>query len=116
MGTDGASTIDEELTIFGDVASKGELHIDGRIEDDVRCGSLVLGDSSEVKGNVTAEEVMIGGRLIGSVRGRRVILQSTAHVEGNVFHKDLAMEQGAYFEGDRAAPMTRCQPPKNKVN
>ena len=47
-----------------------------------------------------AEEVMIGARLIGSVRGRRVILQSTAHVEGDLLHKDLAMEQVAYFEGE----------------
>ena len=100
MGTEGTSTIGEDLTIFGDVTSKGELHIDGRVEGDVRCVSLVLGDNSEIKGNVMAEEVMIRGRLIGSIRGRRVILQSTAHVEGEVLHKDLAMEQGAHFEGE----------------
>ena len=29
-----------------------------------------------------------------------MILQSTAHVEGEVLHKDLAMEQEAYFEGE----------------
>jgi cytoskeletal protein CcmA (bactofilin family) len=107
MRTDGVSTIGEDLTIFGDVTSKGELHIDGRIEGDVRCVSLVLGDNSEIKGNVMAEEVMISGRLIGSVRGRRVILQATAHVEGDVLHKDLAMEQGAYFEGESR----RCDDP-----
>ena len=94
------STIGEDLTISGDVTSRGELHIDGRIEGDVRCASLVLGETSEIKGNVTAEEVMILGRLIGSVRGRRVMLQSTAHVEGDLLHQDLAMEQGAYFEGE----------------
>jgi len=86
--------------ISGDVTSTGELHIDGRVEGDVRCASLVLGDTSEIRGNVTAEEVMILGRLIGSVRGRRVILQSTAHVEGDVLHENLAMEQGAFFEGE----------------
>jgi cytoskeletal protein CcmA (bactofilin family) len=96
----GVSTIGEDLKIAGDVISKGELHIDGRVEGDVRCASLVLGENSEIKGNVTAEDVMISGRLIGSVRGRRVILQSTAHVEGDLLHKDLAMEQGAYFEGE----------------
>lgn len=94
------STIGEDLMISGDVTSRGELHIDGRIEGDVRCVSLVVGDSSEIKGNVMAEEVMIRGRVIGSVRGRRVILHCTAHVEGDVLHKDLAMEQGAYFEGE----------------
>jgi cytoskeletal protein CcmA (bactofilin family) len=96
----GVSTIGEDLMISGDVTSTGELHIDGRVEGDVRCASLVLGETSEIKGNVTAEAVMISGRLVGSVRGRRVILQSTAHIEGDVLHKDLAMEQGAFFEGE----------------
>jgi cytoskeletal protein CcmA (bactofilin family) len=94
------SIIGDDLMISGNVTSAGELHIDGRIEGDVRCASLILGDSSEIKGNVIAEEVMVRGRLIGSVRGRRVILHSSAHVEGDVFHKDLAMEQGAYFDGE----------------
>jgi cytoskeletal protein CcmA (bactofilin family) len=94
------STIGEDLTIDGNVSSTGELHINGRVKGDVHCASVVLGENSEIEGNVTAEDVMIRGRLIGSVRGRRVILQSTAHVEGDVLHKDLAMEQGAHFEGE----------------
>ena len=77
------------------VTSKGELHIDGRIQGDVRCCSVVLGENSEIEGNVTAEDVVIGGRLIGSARALRVMLQSTAHVEGDLLHKDLAMERGA---------------------
>jgi cytoskeletal protein CcmA (bactofilin family) len=109
-----ASTIGEDLTISGDATSTGELHIDGRIEGDVRCVSLVLGENSEIKGNVTAEEVMISGRLFGSVRGRRVILQSTAHIEGDVLHKDLAMEQGAFSRASRVAPRIRCRLPKSQ--
>jgi len=95
-----ASTIGEDLTIDGNVSSTGELHINGRVKGDVDCASVVLGENSEIQGNVTAEDVMIRGRLIGSVRGRRVILQSTAHVEGDVLHRDLAMEKGAHFEGE----------------
>jgi cytoskeletal protein CcmA (bactofilin family) len=107
------STIGEDLTISGDVTSKGELHINGRVEGDVYCASLVLGENSEIDGNVTAEDVMIRGRLMGSVRGRRVMLQSTAHVEGDLLHKDLAMEQGAYFEGESRPskdPLSAGQP------
>jgi cytoskeletal protein CcmA (bactofilin family) len=33
------------------------------------------------------------------VRGNRVTLQASSHVEGDVFHKALAIEQGAFFEG-----------------
>ncbi|MGO8842286.1 MAG: bactofilin family protein, partial [Methyloceanibacter sp.] len=78
--TPGPSTIGEDLMITGNVTSKGELHIDGRIQGDVHCASLVLGENSQIEGNVIAEDVVIRGRLIGSVRGVRVMLQSTAHV------------------------------------
>ena len=95
----GTSTIGEGLVIDGNVTSNSPLHIDGRVHGDVQCASLVLGENSEIEGNVVAEDVVIRGRLIGSVRGVRVILQSTCHVEGDLMHASLAMEQGAYFEG-----------------
>jgi cytoskeletal protein CcmA (bactofilin family) len=98
-GTRTVSTIGEDLTITGNVASKGEIHLDGHVRGDVHCGALFLGESSNVEGNVTADDVVIRGRLIGSVRAIRLMLQSTSHVEGDLIHQSLAMEQGAFFEG-----------------
>ena len=64
-GTRTVSTIGEDLTITGDVTSKGEIHLDGHVQGDVNCAALVLGENSSVEGNVTADEVVIRGRLIG---------------------------------------------------
>jgi cytoskeletal protein CcmA (bactofilin family) len=111
-GTLSTSTIGEDLTIIGNVTSKSEIHLDGHVQGDVRCVALVLGESSQLKGNVIAEDVVIRGRLIGSVRALRVMLQSTAHVEGDLLHKSLAIEQGAYFEGNRVGLTLRCCPAK----
>ena len=93
------STIGEDLTITGDVTSKGELHVNGRVQPDVHCIAPVLGENAQLEGGVVAEDVMVRGRLIGSVRALRVMLQSTSHVEGDLTHQSLAMEQGAHFEG-----------------
>ena len=94
------STIGEDLTITGNVTSKGELHLNGQVHGDVHCVALVLGENAELVGNVVAEDVMVRGRLIGSVRALKVLLQSTAHVEGDLFHKSLSIEQGTHFEGE----------------
>ena len=94
------STIGEDLTITGNVTSKGELHLDGEIQGDVHCVALVLGENAQLKGGVVAEDVMVRGRLIGSVHALRVMLQSQAHVKGNLFHQSLSIEQGAHFEGE----------------
>jgi cytoskeletal protein CcmA (bactofilin family) len=94
------STIGEDLTVTGNVTSKGELHLNGQVHGDVHCVALVLGESAQLVGNVVAEDVMVRGRLIGSVRALNVLLQSTAHVEGGLFHKSLSIEQGTHFEGE----------------
>jgi cytoskeletal protein CcmA (bactofilin family) len=101
------STIGEDLTVTGNVTSKGELHLNGRIRGDVHCVALVLGEKAQLEGSVFAEDVMIRGRLIGSVRALRVMLQSQAHVEGNIFHKSLSIEQGIYFTASRVPPRIR---------
>ena len=93
------SIIGEDLTIKGNVTSKGEIQVDGEIEGDIRCGSLLLGDKGQVRGGVTAEDVVVRGHIVGSIRGLRVTLQAQCHVEGDIFHQGLAIEQGAYFEG-----------------
>jgi cytoskeletal protein CcmA (bactofilin family) len=93
------SIIGEDLIITGNVVSKGEIQVDGAINGDVKCGSLLLGDKSQITGAVIAEDVVVRGKVVGSVRGLRVTLQAQSHVEGDIYHQSLAIEQGAYFEG-----------------
>jgi cytoskeletal protein CcmA (bactofilin family) len=93
------SIIGEDLTITGNVTSKGEIQVDGEIQGDIHCASLLLGDKAQVKGGVVAEDIIVRGHLVGSIRGLRVTLQAQSHVEGDIFHQSLAIEQSAYFEG-----------------
>ena len=119
------SIIGEDLTINGSVTSKGEIQVDGEIQGDINCGSLLLGDKSQVMGNVIAEDVVVRGRVVGSIRGLRVTLQAQSHVEGDIVHQSLAIEQGAYFEGKsrrsddplaelKAAPSAASSRPSDK--
>ena len=52
------SIIGEDLTITGNVTSKGEIQVDGEIQSDIHCGSLLLGYRSRVVGSVIAEDVV----------------------------------------------------------
>jgi cytoskeletal protein CcmA (bactofilin family) len=93
------SIIGEDLTITGNVTSKGEIQIDGEIQGDIRCSSLLVGDKAQVRGGVVAEDIVVRGHMVGSLRGLRITLQAQSHVEGDIFHQSIAIEQGAYFEG-----------------
>ncbi len=93
------SIIGSDLSITGNVLSRGEIQVDGEIQGDIHCSSLIVGDNAKITGGVAAEDVVVRGKVIGSVRGLRVTLQTTSYVEGDIFHQSIAIEQGAYFEG-----------------
>ena len=93
------SVIGEDLAVTGNIVSKGEVQIEGEVQGDVHCSSVVIGDKALVTGGVVADDVIVRGRIVGSIRGIRVTLQSSCHVEGDIHHQSLAIEQGAFFEG-----------------
>lgn len=93
------SIIGTDLSITGNVVSKGEVQVDGEVQGDLHCGSLIVGEKANISGGVVADDVVVRGKVLGSIRGMRVSLQASAHVEGDVYHQSLAIEQGAFFEG-----------------
>ena len=66
VGAPNISTIGEELTITGNVSSTGELHINGKIQGDVQCIALVLGENAQLDGDVVAEDVVRGRHRLGA--------------------------------------------------
>jgi cytoskeletal protein CcmA (bactofilin family) len=88
------------MAMQGSINSTGDIQIDGRLEGDVRSVGLVIGDKAEIHGEIFAEEVSVRGKVIGRIRARKVLLASTAHVEGDILHEALAVEAGAFFEGN----------------
>ena len=95
-----ASIIANGVKITGTIDADGaELQVDGEIEGNVRGGSLTVGDTGMVKGDVVSESVTVHGRVEGSVRARKVMLARNAHVLGDIVHQSLSVEMGAVFEG-----------------
>lgn len=95
-----ASIIANGVKITGTIDANGaEIQVDGEIEGNVVGGSLTVGDTGMVKGDVVSESVTVHGRVEGSVRARKVILARNAHVLGDIVHQSLSVEMGAVFEG-----------------
>lgn len=94
------SIISTDMVVQGSLIATGDIQVDGRVEGDIESGSLTIGEKATVHGEVTCEEIIIRGRVIGSVRAARVHLAGTSHVEGDIFHQALAVETGAFFEGN----------------
>ena len=91
--------IGADLTITGNLEAKGEVHIDGEVQGDIRAKRIVIGERARTTGTLIAEAITIRGSVQGSIRGNSVTFQSSSRVEADVFHKSLTVEQGAFFEG-----------------
>lgn len=94
-----ASTLSADLHITGNIKTSGDIQVEGIVEGDIRAHLLTIGESATIKGEVTADDVVVNGRIVGRVRGLKVRLTATARVEGDIIHKTIAIESGAHFEG-----------------
>ena len=94
-----ASVIGTDLTVTGNLQSKGEIQVEGAVQGDILASRIVIGPNAKITGGLVADDIVVQGTVQGSIRGLRVTLQANSKVEGDVFHQSLAIEQGAYFEG-----------------
>jgi cytoskeletal protein CcmA (bactofilin family) len=93
------SVIGSDLVITGNLTSKGQMQIDGEVQGDINGSHVIVGERARITGGIRSEEVVVRGKVQGSIHSNRVMLQANSHVEGDIFHKALAIEQGAFFEG-----------------
>ncbi|MDR3436906.1 polymer-forming cytoskeletal protein [Telmatospirillum sp.] len=93
------SIIGADCTFTGDIASEGEVQVDGSLDGDIRCLSLVIGEHGAVTGEITAETVSVLGMVTGQITAQTVALAKTARILGDITHDSLSVEVGAFVEG-----------------
>jgi hypothetical protein len=96
------SVLGADVAIKGNISAQAELHIDGRIDGDIACASLVQGEGSEIVGAITTESARLAGRIKGSITAGELVILKSAHIEGDVFYDALTIEQGAHVQGNFA--------------
>jgi cytoskeletal protein CcmA (bactofilin family) len=93
------TVIAKGLKIVGSVTAEGLVEVNGQIDGELHCTSLVIARGAHVTGTVAAERVVVDGTVEGPIQGGEVILKSQAHVVGDIHHQSLAIESGAFFDG-----------------
>ena len=93
------SSISSGLSIVGKIIGHGALTIFGQVEGEVRASTVVIAEGAQMVGDVVSDELTINGYVKGSIHGNRVRLGGTGVVEGDIFHRTLAIEENAQFEG-----------------
>jgi cytoskeletal protein CcmA (bactofilin family) len=93
------TVIGDGLKIQGHVTAEGLVEVNGHIEGDLRCTSLMVSPKAQIVGTIIAQRVVVNGKVEGPIQGGEVVLKSQAHVVGDIHHQSLTIEKGAYFDG-----------------
>jgi cytoskeletal protein CcmA (bactofilin family) len=101
------SIISADLKIVGNLASAGDLQIDGTVEGDITSRRLTVGEGALVQGAILADSVKIYGSVSGEIKANSVHLAKSARVDGDIGHQSIAMEAGASVSGR----LTRLEKP-----
>ena len=104
-------------TVKGNVTVAGKLNVTGNIEGDSKAeeifadgariigevvsnGTIKVGQSSVIKGNMSATSAVIAGAVKGDIDVKGpVVLDSTAIIMGNIKSKSIQINNGAAIEG-----------------
>jgi cytoskeletal protein CcmA (bactofilin family) len=107
----------------GDLEFAGGLHLDGRINGNVRSsaadgGALSVSESGFIEGRVEVTSIVMNGTVNGDMIAReRLVLGEKARVNGNVHYGVIEMASGAVITGKliplnsdgNSAPATETQ-------
>src|SRR4029450_13006611 len=93
------TVIAKGLKIVGSVTAEGLVEVNGQIEGEMHCTSVIVSAGAFVWGTMRAERVIVDGTVEGPIQGGEVVLKSQAHVVGDIHHRSLSIESGAYFDG-----------------
>ena len=87
--------------VNGDFAAPGSARIDGKITGNVNVeGTLVIGTSGVIKGNVKCSGIIVGGDIEGNVIApERAELSSTSRIIGDIHTGNIIIDEKALFQG-----------------
>ena len=95
------SRIAEGVIISGDVSSRTDIRVDGRMNGKLYSqGRIVVGETAVLKGSLLCENVDFWGTMEGDVYVRDVLsIKSSAVISGNVYVRRIQVEMGAQING-----------------
>ena len=101
------TVIAKGLKIVGTVTAEGLVEVNGRVDGELHCTSLVISRGAHVAGTIAAGRVVVDGNVEGPIQGGDVILKSKAHVVGDIHHQSLSMVPSGATPSRQSAASTR---------
>jgi cytoskeletal protein CcmA (bactofilin family) len=93
------SVIGADIVITGNIEASVDLHIEGKVTGDVRCTTLILGESSSVNGHIYAARVKVSGSVDGAIDTKDLAIEASARLTAEITYERLRVANGGAIEG-----------------
>jgi len=97
-----ASLLGHTLRFRGELSAQEDLIVQGSVEGSItHTQSLTIGTEGTMKGDIRARVIVIDGKVEGDLFATESVnIRATAKVKGNVFAPRVAIQDGAFFQGE----------------
>lgn len=114
-----SSVLGPTLKFKGELKADEDLLIQGQVEGTIHhSSSLTIGESGQIRADVTAEYIVVEGRVQGDLRGSKCVkVRESAKVKGNIISPSVSLVEGATFNGKvdmKSDPMAGAAPIPDK--
>ena len=93
--------IGESVIITGTVKAENEVTIQGSIDGDVDCHSVLVTKTGNIKGKLKAENIKVEGKVEGEININNLLeIHSSGSVNGKVFYGNIQIEEGGKLLGE----------------
>jgi cytoskeletal protein CcmA (bactofilin family) len=89
-----------QTEVTGDLNVKGTLQVDGLVKGLVKADCVLLTESSRIKGDITANKIIVSGRVEGNLRAEEVIeIMPKGKIIGDVVTNKISVAEGGELNG-----------------
>ena len=101
INTASSLMIGEGVTITGTIKADNEVTIQGTIDGDVDCHTLIVSKTGNIKGNVKTEIMHVEGIVEGEININDLLhIKSDGSVTGKVFYGNIQIKEGGKLIGE----------------
>ena len=111
-GTGAKNVLSSDVEIKGNLKFTGELTFEGKIDGEIQTeGTLNLGDSASVNGNINAQTVIVRGKVNGNIVAKdKIEIKTKAELFGDIRASTLSVEEGVTFVGKAEVNPNKVSP------
>ena len=108
----GKNVLNSDVEIKGTLKFAGELTFEGKLEGEINSdGTLVLGDSAVINGNINVNSVVVRGKITGNVNAKdKLELKTKTELFGDIRAAKLVIEEGVTFVGKTEVNPNKVSP------